>query len=271
MWRKFRVACAASAALGCIVLTVYIVSESTRYPATEERVRSQENEKPADADWSEDDGRVRSDRRAHQLFPGEVLGSPRFGQFQILEGPSELWMFVEVLEYAIRTYPSSPPTRSYPVSILVLRLFTDGTFMRYELAPVVTVHPNLATVFRHEDDFYLWEDASMDRPLRIHRWREDRFAMLPPREQAALRRQLKLDGRSPVDITDRLAEITRKSDFAVLSATARMSAQGEFRSERLQFIVRIETVQEQKRIVAESLSETALRTELFVLPASTSD
>jgi len=126
---------------------------------------------------------------------------------QVLAGPHELWIFLEVQVFAKPiTPPPEPWAASFPMISIhyaergvfstatgggrfqeVIVVGTSGLKRRIPVSIKngVTFHDNLSYIVRLQDGIYLFKDESLYRRPTFFRWDEDHFERLPLQENNA--------------------------------------------------------------------------------------
>ncbi len=126
---------------------------------------------------------------------------------QVLAGPSEIWIFLEIQVFA---KPIDPPPEPWPASspMVSIHFAERGVFStaagggRFQEVIVVgtsgfrrriplsikngvTFHDNLSYIVRLQDGIYLFKDESLYKRPTFFRWEEDHFERLPLQENNA--------------------------------------------------------------------------------------
>ena len=75
----------------------------------------------------------------------------------------------------------------------------------------VTFHPNISSILRVDDDFYLYQGFSMNTHRSVYKWETDHFRLLPLGESEAFLRDRSLSGVDPAD--DAIDQIPLSADW----------------------------------------------------------
>jgi hypothetical protein len=146
------------------------------------------------------------------LFLGSILlglGSPmsrdalaretwsEIKHVQILEGPDQIWVFVEVVritdysdELFLHLMSKHPDEEIASRSLFTIdrlgkvteKAVAEGTACRFD--------PDLNPIFRLSGAFYQYDAGSLERPASFHRWRGDRFGPLDERGSREVKKLL---------------------------------------------------------------------------------
>lgn len=134
-----------------------------------------------------------------------ALGTPAIARetwsqvssIQILEGPDEIRVFVEVeritsFDDEVIAHLMSTHPRVERVSQTVFTIDPRGKVTEQAVATKAgpTFHPNLGRIFRCPGGFYLYGFPSLDRPASLYQWREDHFERLGASESDEVRKAI---------------------------------------------------------------------------------
>ncbi len=116
---------------------------------------------------------------------------------QILEGPDQIWVFVEVVritdytdELFLHLMSKHPDEEIASRSVFTIdrpgnmtkKAVAEGTACRFD--------PDLNPIFRLSDGFYQYDAGSLERPASLYRWRGDRFSPLDERESREVKNRI---------------------------------------------------------------------------------
>lgn len=113
----------------------------------------------------------------------------RIGAYQVLDGPGEVWIFVDVNRYVTRPSPLQSPGVVHYVSEQWVIVVTPRGVRSRQVLPSEdrpTFHPDITRIVRLTDGFYLFDDRVRDHPKpTISKWRGDRFTPTTATESPA--------------------------------------------------------------------------------------
>ena len=121
-------------------------------------------------------------------FHGNALARQVWTQIaylQILEGPDEVWVFIEVqrvTDYRDELFAKlmSAQRLTETASQSVFRIDTRGKATETVITPKpeLSFHPSRSQIFRMADGFYLYDQLAMNHPASLLKWRGDHFSPL---------------------------------------------------------------------------------------------
>lgn len=147
--------------------------------------------------------------------------SELFDSVQVIAGPEELWLFLEVDRLVCR--PGAfvdPPIVSVGHRQIVVIVSADGAAKRIVVghANGVSFHENLGRVFRHRDGIYLYQGRSMNTRESVFVWTIDRFQLMSIADGDDLLRQNGLADLHPARVHAAFDGLTLGSGWQPLLA-----------------------------------------------------
>lgn len=112
------------------------------------------------------------------------------GPIQVIGSSNELWLFIEVDRWVATSSGPSDTPRQYPVGhVQEMVVITNSGKVHTQKIPRndagqdgATFQPNIATLFRHDGSFYLFQGGSRDYRGTVFKWNGNRFDRLPASE-----------------------------------------------------------------------------------------
>ncbi|MEZ6184013.1 MAG: hypothetical protein R3F62_03265 [Planctomycetota bacterium] len=132
-----------------------------------------------------------------------VLSWEELGSIQVLAGPDEAWVFVQVDRVVVLQDPlASAPRRTIGHRQAVAVIERDGDTRVIPVARPngVTFGSYLTRAFRDQGRVCLLEDESLGQRRSVFVWEVDRFRLLPLDESEALLSATGLDALGPSDL-----------------------------------------------------------------------
>lgn len=127
------------------------------------------------------------------------------GPFQIVAGPDpdEMWCFVQLDRWVRRPgWLVEPPsiTLGHEQEVIVIAKGEIKKRIKVSIPDGVSFHPNISTIYRLNDEFFLYEKFSMNIHRSIFIWQTDHFELLPLQESEAFLKSEGLDALGPGEI-----------------------------------------------------------------------
>jgi hypothetical protein len=142
----------------------------------------------------------------------------RLQSVQVLQGPDEIWVFVDEVEFHWRGDMASPNWIHNTVDIHVYVIGREGVHGEFHLppAPVDTINPNITALFFWNGSLHVTPTASLRHPPELYFWSNHEFVAAESSDLAELNDRSGLLSKNPQEKVAALDELSSQVGWSVL-------------------------------------------------------